>query len=215
MALLLYYGSGSPFAWRVHLALHHKQVPFQLKLLSFSSGDLKKPEFERLNPRRKVPVIEDEGFALYESAAILEYLDERFPSGPSLFPGDVRGRALVRRLIREVDGYYYEPHERIFEQLFMTPPERRDAQLIESAKALCTEELAFYERALRGEFLAGELSAADFTLYPMVATIARYEKKQPDLGLSQAIGPKLSSWMKRIESLPYFGKTYPPHWRLS
>jgi hypothetical protein len=39
------------------------------------------------------------------------------------------------------------------------------------------------------------------------------EKKKTDLGLRTAIGPKLAAWMQRIESLPYFQKTWPPHWK--
>ncbi len=87
MALTFYYASGSPFAWRVWLALEHKQLAYEHKMMSFSAGDLKKPEFLAINPRHKVPAIVDDGFALYESQAILEYLEERHPARPSLFPG--------------------------------------------------------------------------------------------------------------------------------
>ena len=78
MALTLYYLSGSPYAWRVWLALEHKGIPYQLRSMSYDAGDFQKPEFAALNPRRRVPVIvEDDGFALYELAAIVEYLDEK------------------------------------------------------------------------------------------------------------------------------------------
>ena len=59
MAITFYYGAGSPFAWRVWLALEHKALAYELKVLSFSDGDLKKPEFAALNPRRKIPVLVD------------------------------------------------------------------------------------------------------------------------------------------------------------
>ncbi len=208
-----YYGSGSPFAWRVHFALKHKAASYKLKLMSFSAGDMKKPEFAKLNPRHQIPVIVDEGFVLYESAAIVEYLEERFPEGPALFPGEIRERAIVRRLVREIDAYYFEPHERVFHELFVTKPDERDVQKIEAGVAACARELAYFETELRGEFLIGPLSAADFTLYPMIATIARFERVMPDLGLASQIGPKLGSWMRRIEALPFFAKTFPPHWR--
>ena len=42
MALTFYYGSGSPFAWKVWLTLEHKQIPYEFRLLSFDRGDLKK-----------------------------------------------------------------------------------------------------------------------------------------------------------------------------
>src|SRR6266852_191924 len=88
MALAFYYASGSPYAWRVWLALEHKGIPYERKTLSFDAGDLKTPEFAALNPRRKVPVIVDEGFALYESGAIVEYLEDKRPGEPRLFSAD-------------------------------------------------------------------------------------------------------------------------------
>ncbi len=85
MAITFYYGSGSPFAWRVWLALEHKQLPYELKLMSLQNGELKKAEFLAINPRGKVPVLVDEGWVIRESAVILEYLEERYPDRP-IFP---------------------------------------------------------------------------------------------------------------------------------
>src|SRR5207245_1713250 len=59
MALTLYYGSGSPYAWRAQLGLEHKALAYELKILSFSAGDTRKPEFVALNPRTQVPVLLD------------------------------------------------------------------------------------------------------------------------------------------------------------
>ncbi len=103
MALTFYYGSGSPYAWKVHLALEHKALPYERKVLSFSAGDTRKPEFVALNPRHRVPTIVDGDFVLYESSAIVEYLEDAYPGrGAPLFPAAVRERAVVRRLICEM-----------------------------------------------------------------------------------------------------------------
>src|SRR5512141_2259490 len=99
MALTFYHGHGSPYSWRVWLALECKKIPYNLKVLSFQAGDTRKPEFVAINPRHQVPTIVDDGFALWESTVILEYLDERFASGSKLYPGDVRERARIRRLV--------------------------------------------------------------------------------------------------------------------
>lgn len=212
--LTFYSGSGSPYAWRVQLALEFKGVPYDLKMLSFSAGDTRSPEFLALNPRHQVPVLVDDGFVVYESAAIVEYLEERFPQAPSLFPGDLRQRATIRRLVREVDGHMVAANNKIARQLFSKPdPSTWDLAVIEEGKVDHESNLEIFESYFAGEFLAGPLSAADFTLYPFVATIARFEKRKPDLDLSSVISPRIRKWCQTIEALPYFDKTYPPHWR--
>lgn len=212
--ITFYYGSGSPYGWRVWLALEHKRIPYDLKIMSFSSGDLTRPEYLAINPRHKVPAITDEGFALYESAAIVEYLDEAYPTGPSLFPGSIQRRAVVRRMVQETDQYYAIAMERIVDQVLFTPQDKWDLDEIAAARARLAEELQRWESFATGSYLAGEsVSAADFALYPLLALTRRMEKKKPDLDVAGMAGPKVSAWMQRIEALPYFQKTWPPHWK--
>ena len=212
--LTFYYGSGSPYAWRVWLALEYKGIPYELKTMSFSAGDLKRPEFRAINPRGKVPAVVDDGFALYESVAIVEYLDERYQSGSALFPGDAQQRALVRRLVQEADQYYAIAMEKIVDQVLFTPQDKWDLAAIAAARAELAEELQRWESSAAAGFLAGRaLSAADFTLYPLIALTLRMQKKKPDLDVFAIIGPNVAAWMKRIEALPYFQKTWPPHWK--
>ena len=212
--ITFYYGSGSPYGWRVWLALEHKRIPYDLKIMSFSSGDLTRPEYLAINPRHKVPAITDDGFALYESAAIVEYLDEAYPTGPSLFPGSIQRRAVVRRMVQETDQYYAVAMERIVDQVLFTPQDKWDLDEIAAARARLAEELQRWESFATGSYLAGEsVSAADFALYPLLALTRRMEKKKPDLDVAGMAGPKVSAWMQRIEALPYFQKTWPPHWK--
>ena len=214
MSLALYYGSGSPYAWRAQLALEHKALPYELKVLSFAAGDTRKPEFLALNPRHQVPVLVDGDFVLYESNAIVEYLDEAYPaSGARLFPGDAKARALVRRLILEVDNYLDEPIDLIIRQAFYAKPEERDAQKLAEGRKALMGEYAMFTKSMRGEFLAGPLSAADYAFYPLVAFMNRCETKLPDLGADAMLTPELRAWKARIEALPYLDKTIPPHWK--
>ena len=77
MDVLLYWGSGSMPSRRVQLALAVKGVPYEGKLLSFSAGETRTPEFKKLNVRGKVPTIVADGFVLSESLAILAWLDAK------------------------------------------------------------------------------------------------------------------------------------------
>lgn len=215
MNIAFYYGSGSPYGWRVWLALEHKQLPYELKLLSFSAGDLTKPEFLALNPRGRVPVIVDGGFALYESAAIVEYLDDRYPNaGKPLFPRDVRARALARRLVREADQYAANSMERMVEEiLFKDSPEEWNMDALAAGRKEFVDELGRFEDYLaHPPFFMGDAGAVDFTLYPLIALALRLERKKPDLGIASALGPKLTAWRRAVQALPYFAKTIPPHW---
>lgn len=209
-----YYGSGSPFAWRVWFALEHKALAYDLKEMSFSGGDLKTAAYLRINPRGKVPAIEDDGFPLYESAAIVEYLQDQYPnSGASLFPGDAQSKAHIRRLVNEADLYLDAANRRLLQAVLFTSKEDWDETRISAGRSAVATELSNFEDRLSGDYFAGEISAADFTIYPMIALLLRTDLRKPDLGMASLVGPKMFAWMKRIEAMPMYSKTYPPHWR--
>jgi len=213
MSITFYYGSGSPPAWRVWLGLEHKQLPYEIKTLSFSAEDNRKPEYLAISPRGKVPAIVDDGFALYESVAILEYLEQRYPdSGSPLYPRDAKQAAITRRIIQEVDAYLSAPVGRLVRQTLMSR-DGGDAKEIASAREEVLGELSRFEGYFEGDFLLGALSAADYALYPSLALLGRIDAKRPEHAITAAFGPKLAAWKKRIEALPYFEKTTPPHWK--
>ncbi|HYC37346.1 MAG TPA: glutathione S-transferase family protein [Usitatibacter sp.] len=215
MAIDFYHGHGSPYGWRVWLALEMKQLDYNLKILSFASNDTEKPEFVAINPRHKVPTIVDAGFALWESSAIVEYLDERYASGGRLFPGDARQRARIRRLAREAELYFgNEGIDPITDEYFGKQGAAPDMEKVEKARARVKQELDHFARELEGDYLAGDtLSAADFALYPCIGFLKRITFRKPDTQLTGLIPGSIAAWARRIESLPYFDKTIPEHWR--
>ena len=212
MSIAFYAASGSPFVWRVWLALEHKELPYELKLLSFSSGDLITPEFSLINPRGRVPGIVDDGFTLYESGAIVEYLDEAYAAKPVL-PGNAQARARLRRLIAETD-WYLDKEVGVVGDEILWKAEPADEAKLGAALQKIHSELELFSRELRGDWLGEELSAADYALYATLAFLLRITgKKRPDLGVEASMPARLVDWMRRIEALPYYQKTYPPHWR--
>jgi glutathione S-transferase len=199
---VLYYGSGSPYAWRAWLALEQKGVPHELKTLSFAAGDLKTAEYSALNPRRRVPVLVDDGFVLYESAAIVEYIEERWPDGPPLFAADIHERAVQRRMVREADQYLARIIERV-----ATGGGTTDAQ------GDLQEELTYWESVITGDYVTGPLSAVDLTLYPFLVLALRIASRQPGFAVNSLLGPQLSAWLDRMHALPIIQRTWPPHWK--
>ena len=213
--ITFYFGSGSPYAWTVWLALEHKKLPYEARRMAFDNGDLKTAEFTAVNPRQKVPALMDNGFAMYESAAILAYLEDRYPdSGEALWPTNVQARAIARRRAAEVVAYVDPVNDKILSELFGPADKTPNLETIETGKKELAAELLRIEDWLDKDYLAGDkLSGADFTLYPYVAFLGRVDSRKPGYNLFALIPPKLAAWMKRIEALPYFEKTYPPHWK--
>ncbi len=217
--LKIYWGSGSGPAWRVLLAAELKKLPYESKLLSFSGREHKTPEMLALNPRGKVPVLVDGDYALYESIAILAYLDAKYPT-PPLFGRSPEDKGRVWCRVMELESYLNAASRTVTRPLLFGQLAEKEAEVKEGIAPL-HEELARLEGWLEGaSYLAGEsVSAADLVALPLVMTILRAAGKPGadalDLGLSplSARYPKLDAWKSRMEAIPGYERTYPPHWR--
>src|SRR3972149_6196940 len=117
MAIELYWGSGSPFAWRVRLTWEVKGLAYESKLLEFSKGDHKSPAYLKLNPRGKVPTLKDGDFVLYESLAIMAYLDRKYPD-PPIFGRTPQETGLIWRAISETESYLIAPGAKVIVPIF-------------------------------------------------------------------------------------------------
>ena len=95
MKLYGYFRSSA--AYRVRIALALKRLQVETAFVHLMKGEQYSAEYTRINPQNLVPVLEDAGARLYQSLAILEYLEERHPD-PPLLPGDAAERARVRSL---------------------------------------------------------------------------------------------------------------------
>jgi glutathione S-transferase len=115
--LELYWGRGSPFAWRVMLTLEVKGLAYQSTLLEFSKGDHKAADFLKLNPRGKVPVLKDDDFVLNESLAIMAYLDKKYPE-PPLFGTSPRETGLIWRAVMETEAYLLSAGDKVIRPVF-------------------------------------------------------------------------------------------------
>lgn len=208
-----YYLSGSPFTWRVWLALEHKALQYKRIELSLERGDLKSDSYLALNPRGKVPVLVDEDFSIYESGVILEYLEDKYPDvGANLFPQDIQSRTLSRRLINEIDCYLWPVSMRLLMATFFTPKEKWDETKISLALAGVLAELERFEDYFSHNVGNEALTSVEYSMFPIVALMFRIEERKKDLGFSQAVNPELTRWFDALNGLSIFQSTRPPHW---
>jgi glutathione S-transferase len=205
-----YYGSGSPFSWRVQLALEEKGLAYEAVLLSFDKGDHKAPEHLARSPHGKVPALTDDGISLYESSAIVEYLEERYPR-PALLPADPGGRARVR--IEEIEAvqYFADRFIALARQVFFAPAERRDPAAVEAARGevrKLLDELGARAGKRKGDYVVGDgLTRADLAWLPFVELAGRAGVEL------DARAPWLLDWRGRMRARPSYERSYPPHWR--
>ena len=104
MAMTLFWGSGSPFSWRVLLALEHKGLDYESQLLHFDKQEHQSPQMLKLNPRGRVPVLRDGDYVVFESIAVLYYLDVKYRHAP-IFGTTPEEAGVIMRVILEFQAY--------------------------------------------------------------------------------------------------------------
>jgi len=219
MAIELYWGSGSPFAWRVMLTLAVKGLDYESKLLEFSKGENKSPAYLQLNPRGKVPTLKDGDFVVYESLAIMAYLDRKYPT-PPLFGDSPAETGQIWRTISECESYLVSAGDKVVRPIFFGKGLDKVDEIQQAAQTIRQELTTVDEQVAHSNWLVGEqISAADISVFPLVQLLLRAASKeaaQPlNLGLlplAQTF-PNIAKWVERIEALPNYQRTYPPHWR--
>jgi len=219
MAIELYWGSGSPFAWRVMLTLELKRLPYESKLLEFFKQEHKTPQYLQLNPRGKVPTLKDDEFVLYESIAIMAYLDRKYPT-PPIFGTTAEQTGSIWRSVMECESYLLSAGDKVVRPLFFGRGLEKIDEIQQAAQTIRHELKKIDASLASSNWLVGaEISAADIAIFPVVQLLLRAagkEAAQPlDLGLIplSKTFPNIAHWVERVEQLPNYQRTYPPHWR--
>jgi glutathione S-transferase len=184
----------------VRLVLTEKGVPFRFHDLEPYMG---RPEHLALHPFNRVPILEHDGFRLYETSAIALYVDEAF-EGPRLQPADVRERAQMHRWTSLLNAYFYPymayhlGHERIvYPNLGIAPDEKVVAAALPKI-ATCLQVMESELEANGDHLVAGRLSLADFFLLPSLTTLSRTPEGQEMLQGK----PQVRAWWMRMQELP-------------
>lgn len=214
----IYWISGSPFAWRVLLTAEVKGISYQGKLLEVSKGELKAPEFLAINPLGRVPAVRDGNFTLHESLAIMVYLDRKHPN-PPLFGRTAEEAGRIFERISEFISDFWPPSQRLIRSIFFGPAFAADeAKDVREKIDITLARLEGYAEG--GVWMAGpDLTAADIVAYPSLKILLRASQRPEAVPLVLGLDgfetrfPGIATWMQRIEQLPGYEKTYPPHWR--
>ncbi len=219
MAIDLYWGSGSPYAWRVMLALEHKGLAYTSHLLQFSKQEHKSPQMLALNFRGRVPVLKDDDYVVFESLAVLYYLDQKYPD-PPLFGRTPEEAGVIMRVICEYQAYTERHLMKIVDAYFERPQSVKHDELAESVQVVASEARSIEARLAKSDWVVGEtLTAADIVIFPGLQVLLRALHKPEARELSSRFlpldvnYPALARWIARVEALPGYERTYPPHWR--
>ncbi|SMF38627.1 glutathione S-transferase [Tistlia consotensis] len=197
---------GAPYSVYVRiarLAFEEKGVAYELRPVDIFAAGGPPPGYERLQPFGRIPALEHGDFRLYETDAIVRYLDEAFP-GPALSPEAPRERARMTQVMRILDNYGYPSLVwGVFVREAGSEADRdpvRLAAAIEPARRC----LAVLEELLAGPFFLGErLSLADLHAAPMLTYLALAPTGRRLLEAR----PGLSAWLTRMAGRPSLAAT--------
>lgn len=219
MALELWWGSGSPYSWRALLALEYKQLPYVSHLVQFAKQEHKSPQMLSMNPRGRVPVLKDGDYVCFESLAILHYLDRKYPDRP-LFGATPEETGVIVRVVCEYQSYVEDHLQKIIYAVLFQGMDGRLEEVERALGLVLAEARTIEKRLAASSWLVGEsFSAADVVVFPGIQMLLRVldRREAQDLRARlmplEANFPAIAAWIRRVEALPGYERTYPPHWR--
>ncbi len=178
---------------KVRIVLLEKGLEFERINIDLTKKEQKNPDYLKIHPFGQVPALDDEGFIVYDSTIINEYLEDEYPY-PALLPEGSEGRARAR-LMEDFRDNHLNPHFISIIHEMRKPEGERDSRLIERAKAEIIKCFDRIEKELQGrEYLAGTFSLADIAFMPDFDLLERF--KIP-------VDPKyknMLAWMARLKA---------------
>lgn len=198
MSVTLFGAPYSVYTRSARLALIEKGVGYTLEMVDVHGPGGMPPEHLGRQPFGKIPVLDHAGFLLYETGAILRYVDEAFP-GPALQPVDARHRARMNQAISICDSYLY-PHAvwGIFVERISKPKRglAADEQKIQASLPKAAACYTAFANILDSQdYLCGDaVSLADLHAAPMLACLAM----TPEGRSLMAAHARLEKWWQRM-----------------
>lgn len=197
----LYYHPFSTFARRATIALIEKKIPYEGVEIDMAKREHKAPEYLALNPYGRVPTLVEDDLTLYESTAILNYLEATHPT-PPLVPSDAKNRARVDMHMKLCDlQLARQTGTIIFPKRFL-PEERWDRAAMDQAKGEIEKHLGILETELAGKdyLVADTYTLAEVCYTPFVEFLPLMEITPP---------PATAAWVTRMLERPSALETKP------
>ncbi|MCR4336782.1 MAG: glutathione S-transferase family protein [Candidatus Omnitrophica bacterium] len=202
--MLNIYGSdlSSP-ANKVRYVANYLKIPYEYRRVNLREGEHRKPEFLKLHPASKIPVMDDNGFVLFESGAMIKYLAAKEKS--ALYPADDKERALVDQWLDFVSFHIGDGMARVAYNRLFAPRmgAEVDEKSIQAGLQFLNRFLPVVENQLsRDKYLVGDvLTLADFTL---LAVLDPAELAQIDLSSYQNI----SRWRNTLRQQEFYTRCH-------
>jgi glutathione S-transferase len=209
--LEIYWASGSPMAWPIQLALEEKELPHNSTMLDIGSGDTRSSEYIKKNPRGKVPVLRDGAQYIYESYAIIEYLELYYPTA-ALHPSS-REEHTVDTIRRHETRYIYPAADgAISYTSYSSKLAQEDwdmTHLEKLAQPLFVEFERWNNYLSDRNWLAGGVTptSSDLFFIPQLLYMHRFGFNYARAGFAH-----LEKYRCRVLNLQSVVTTWPPHW---
>jgi glutathione S-transferase len=200
MAIKLYDGRMSWNGRKVRLLAAELGIELERETLDFQRGDYRTPEYLAKNPNGKIPTIDDDGFVLWESHAILKYLAAKKPER-GLVPADARGAALVDQWLFWWTATVETALNLILVERMIKPfmgKPGRDAGIMAEAQALLDRFLPVLDAQLSTrQHVLGDLSVVDFAMAAQLDAVSVLEISLTPYG-------NVRAWLGRLRAKPYW-----------
>lgn len=201
----LYYHPASTTSRPVMLFAAEQRIPLEMQVVDLFTGEHYQPAFEAINPNHLVPVLDDDGFRLTESSAILKYLADKV--GSPLYPKDLRARARVNERMDWVNTQLCRDlaYGTVYPQILPNHKRRSDEAQSAQLQWGCERAqgwLKVLDQSILGTsnpYLCGqEMTIADYFASSFVSLAEA-------VGSDLAAYPNVRAWLGRMKALPNWG----------
>ena len=171
-------------------------LSYELEHYKLGDPEMRTPEYRKIHPLGRVPVLEDGAVKIFESGAIIQYVLEKYGQGKFIPTVDAPNFARYLQWFHYAEGMIMPQVNIIVVESILLPEERRNKVNLDRATKLVTRMLTVVDEGLEGEeYLAGEFSGADMMTGHACIVSAR-------LGADISDKPNVAAYIQRLNARP-------------